>query len=1235
MNLKKRIKTLGLAVVMTTGLFLSSLSTTVNAVTTMNDIYYDAKQATVGNSTYKTALAKNKTLSAETSTIPKEYTYMLAPTEATTVTVNKTGQSTVDKGVALASAAYKQWWKLQDSWKGNIKATFTHCGFYQGKEINVVMTLLDWEFLDNNQARNNTVDDTSDDAENVYVSFPALNLTQGVNANINKIGIEVEYCSWIKVRYDFYDQSGNKINVKGFTTFNDIDGGQGVHYISGHKNLYSTSDSNLYYSEVNGTPYIFDKNNSSSNNDDKPYWITNTFDSSMTVAYTFGMNSRATSSTLYPGLGYFVRGGCGWITNYEEKAVKSATTEPVKTVSINRITNRNETFKYTITHTVPYESEDNHYNSYCIIDDIPDELDLESTQVFCGDSDVTRYFTMTKDNNTITATARNINLKGFYNNTYKLVLTVKLKNDIETKEPFEIKNKAFVQINSNKTYSNEVTTLVNIVSSSIDKHINNADNDEYTLHNEGEEITYTGNAVIQNQSAVKSIVISDKLDSNLKFKEMIILLNDEIITDCGNVEYDEENNTVQFVFNSAIAPSFAGETIDYEIICEYTGKFDENKEIPNIIFLILNDETIESNEVKLYIPGVNTLNKSIDKSEIGEKTETVTYTITNDVDSKTSECFYDSYIITDTLENILEFKSAKIIDENGTDVSSLFYIFENNNTVTAEANDTGTEDFYGHTYNLEIRANIKSNADLSDYCNSRGKATIPNTSTLTVDGKDYKSNTVIFCYQTKSDSIDKNILADGEKVTNSMLIGNAVTYAGSATIQDKTNVTSIILSDKLNSDLKYTSIAISLDNKDITDWGKASYDKDINTISFEFASDKLSSLVGKTIAYTINCEYTGKLSEQDKEIPNTISLIVNGKTTNSNEVKLFVLGVKPPVKSIDKSVINEKTETVTYTTSSTIGSKTAEYFYKSFVLSDKLESVLEIRSIKILNENNEDVSNLFDVSQKDNLATATAKNTSVESFYGHTYKLVIEACIKDKNTDISSYCDDKGKATIPNKSKLTIDGNDLESNTVNFVYQTKASSINKYIVADGEKVTKAKLNGDKVTYTGKVVVHDSKSIKSVVLSDKLNKNLEYENFSLKLNDTDISNWGKAQYDKDSNTISYAFNEDKLNDVAGQEFEYTLNCEYKGEGPKDISNVIDLLVDDEPIKSNDTLLTTTTEKLETKPNNKTANENINSQPNTGSEERKAPIILFVGVLGVAFGVFVYRFRKAIKENKEDK
>lgn len=484
------------------------------------------------------------------------------------------------------------------------------------------------------------------------------------------------------------------------------------------------------------------------------------------------------------------------------------------------------------------------------------------------------------------------------------------------------------------------------------------------------------------------------------------------------------------------------------------------------------------------------------------------------------------------------------------------------------------------------------------------------------------------------------------KTANKNSSGKEIVYTGSFTVQDSEAVESITVRDCLNSDLKYKNFSLSLNGDNLDNCGNVEYNKDSNTVQFVFNSN-IWAFAGETVDYTLTCEYIGGWGESDKEIPNVTELVVNGETVSSNEVKLYISGVKPPVKSIDKSIINEKTETVTYTISSVVESKKAEYFYSNYVVSDRLEDVLKVKSVKVVNEDNKDVTNLFDMSQNDNLVTATAKNTANESFYGHTYKLVIEACIKDKNTDISAYCDDKGKATIPNTSTLTVDDNDYQSNTVNFSYQTKSNSINKYIDVDGQKATKAKLTGKSVTYVGSTVISDSKSAKKVAIKDKLNKNLEYNSFAVAMNGKDITNWGNTAYDNKDNTVSYAFNKDKLRDIAGETIEYTLNCEYKSESPQDISNVIDLLIDDKQVKSNDTLLTvstqSTTEKSTTEPtvttvtdNQKTANDisNQNGQPNTGGDEGKAPVALFIGFLVLAAAVVVYMLWKIRKGNEKN-
>lgn len=148
---------------------------------------------------------------------------------------------------------------------------------------------------------------------------------------------------------------------------------------------------------------------------------------------------------------------------------------------------------------------------------------------------------------------------------------------------------------------------------------------------------------------------------------------------------------------------------------------------------------------------------------------------------------------------------------------------------------------------------------------------------------------------------DKYILnIRGEQSEKTELIGNTVTYTGSAVIQDNKEVQSVALSDKLNSSLKYKSITISLDGKDISDWGTAYNDEASNTISFSFNKDKLSSVAGKTVEYALTCDYTGDYSKESKDISNIIDFAVNEETAKSNDTDL-----KIPVDSyITKYIYN-------------------------------------------------------------------------------------------------------------------------------------------------------------------------------------------------------------------------------------------------------------------------------------------------------------------------------------------
>ena len=67
---------------------------------------------------------------------------------------------------------------------------------------------------------------------------------------------------------------------------------------------------------------------------------------------------------------------------------------------------------------------------------------------------------------------------------------------------------------------------------------------------------------------------------------------------------------------------------------------------------------------------------------------------------------YDSFAITDDIHEGLGIEEVKMLCD-GSDAGGRFEIAENGNRVTAVAVDTGSSDFYGHEYCLEIKVSMK------------------------------------------------------------------------------------------------------------------------------------------------------------------------------------------------------------------------------------------------------------------------------------------------------------------------------------------------------------------------------------------------------------------------------------------------------------------------------------------------------------------------------------------------
>ena len=919
------------------------------------------------------ALRSNVSSAFTKGTIPAKYNYFVHATDKTSVSVNMsptTNKSSV--GVDLGSGVkegsndlYNKWWKLTPGMKGKLTATYSHCGYFMDSnnkltEVDVKLTVMDWEFLDNNKSRGGTYGKThtSDDADTVYISFPGKNIRKD---GVNRIGVETLYCSWVKVKYSFVKSGTNTaVTVNGCTTFNDIDGGQGVHFQkNGYNGIYiNGSGTELRAAKVDGSPYIFnydffrDKNYDytlvNRTDRDPLYWVTSTFSgSSVDYVFTFGTNNVLTDPN-YNGYntkisaeavekwkelcGDYVVGGGGWIINYDDKVVRSELSKPVKTVTdkdesdvtSNTLSNRSEMFTYKITHYVPLETTDanrKYYSAYTLIDAISGDLNVKGINVIKENGSlVTDLFDITQSERGDGKTLVQARLKSgqykndsFYDHYYTLIINVKIKDSVDISNNYKVDNKASYISSGGAMYdTNTVTTKVVPQDPYIQKHIGsdtNSTTSDYTVAVKGEDVCFSGYAYPGDAKPYESLSIVDKLDKGLKFSSLVIVdtQTSKPVTDYGKTTYDEKTNTVTFDFDKAHLADVFGHKLFYYLYVTVDSSFNDakgsdNKKMPNTIDMVIDGKPVHSDEVRLWRTGVNPPVKSINKSLINEKTETVTYTISNVVDAVESEYqYYNSYVIKDELEGILKIGNVKILNEKKQDVSNLFSVNFSNQMLTAIAKYPKSSSFYGHTYSIIFEASIKSlNTDISKYCDEKGLAYIPNTSTLTIDEIEYPSNTVYFSYQTKANKIDKYILTDnGDKVTKAVLQNGSITYTGNATVQNISNVKSVVITDLLYKNLKYTGMTISLDGKNITDWGEASYDEISNEVKYIFKPEKAELLAGKTLSYQLNCDYVGIYSDESVDIPNTIELIVNEKPTESNRVNVST-PIKYPKLSVSK-----------------------------------------------------------------------------------------------------------------------------------------------------------------------------------------------------------------------------------------------------------------------------------------------------------------------------------------------
>ncbi len=437
-------------------------------------------------------------------------------------------------------------------------------------------------------------------------------------------------------------------------------------------------------------------------------------------------------------------------------------------------------------------------------------------------------------------------------------------------------------------------------------------------------------------------------------------------------------------------------------------------------------------------PETPTITKSVSKNKVSVGEE-FTYSLSQKVPAQLPEHYYSSFTIQDTFENCISINKGniKIYNEQNATVTDKFNISLSGQVLTITPKNLTSSDLYGHTYRISIPASIKAGADLTNYKNGNTYK-IPNKATTITNKGSVISNEVIVDV-TVPVKVRYNIVTTDNPPTNTINIGkdkpDDASTSEFATYTAEGTLTSSWKKKKCS----------------FTGWAKETTLTNIFTEG-QITHDMLTKDSSENLVFNLyggwQCENLVREPKKAVNDEKNIEIEANEK---------FNFAITHEVPNIEDSY----------------------YYYDKYVFKDKIESVLKIGSVSVLNRSGQDVTNKFKIEIDNSLVTITAKNIQSADFYNQKYTFIIEAN-KKEDADLSGYYNATTKEyIIPNKA--TIEVNDAEQDktvmTTNEVYvKVKQYDIKYHIIGDTQPDPNytSKLPDDKRVYSGYAYTQENK-----------------------------------------------------------------------------------------------------------------------------------------------------------------
>lgn len=405
--------------------------------------------------------------------------------------------------------------KESDCFSGNIYIIYNNVGRYQGKQVNVKISVTGCKFGYEDPTASTktlTLKKATDPSGNVYTLKRPSIAFRG-----KEMRVEIDGLRSTNLKYEFIDDSGNKLDIKGYGTLEDLDFsqsfklGDGIDkaYIYGEYDKVCTEydkddncttygkathlKSNTLTSETDYTKFVNIKGAIQSTNlmtfNGRSYkyaWSTVLFSGgSFEITYYLGepdfLKSWWDNTTNNPtGKAYEGFGG-GMFRFDPDSLLEFQVEDPVKNVDKVEI-QKEEEFTYTTSHRVPYitlDGSNNKYTAYSFSDTLEPCLTVDDVSKIMIKNDegldVTNRFDVTTDEKngqiTINANAKLdfISATEFYGHEYEFIITAKVKNDYDlskyldkNNENYVIPNTASISVTDNSGIVDRKTNKVEV-----------------------------------------------------------------------------------------------------------------------------------------------------------------------------------------------------------------------------------------------------------------------------------------------------------------------------------------------------------------------------------------------------------------------------------------------------------------------------------------------------------------------------------------------------------------------------------------------------------------------------------------------------------------------------------------------------------------------------------------------------------------------------------------------------